>query len=303
MKNKILVSGSLVYDKIMDFKGKFSDHIMADKIHSLSVCFLVDKLKINFGGTAGNIAYNLKLLGEEPIILSQAGADFGDYSKWLKKNKICMDGIKLINSKNTASAHIVTDTSDNQITALHLETMGVASGINERKIKSFGRAFIGIVSPGNAEDMMSAARVYKKLGIAYIADPGQQIPALNSRELGYLVKDAYGLMCNDYELELIMKKLGLRSIKSLEKLVGFLVVTLGAKGSVIHSQGKRIKIPVIKPRRVVDPTGAGDAYRAGFIKGLSLGFDLEKSGKLGSWVAKFPVEYYGTQEHSFKFKK
>lgn len=293
MKQKILVSGSLVYDKIMDFKGKFSEHIMADKIHSLSVCFVVDKMKVNFGGTAGNIAYNLKLLGEEPVILSQAGSDFGDYKKWLMKNRITLDGLKILKDKNTTSAHIVTDLADNQITALHLETMGVASGITQRKVKTFGQIGMAIVSPGNVKDMIDAVRIYKKLGIAYIADPGQQIPALNSRELEFLIKGARALIVNDYEMELVRKKIK----KQIKNLIDILVITYGAQGSVILNKNKKIKIKAVKPKKIVDPTGAGDAYRAGFIKGLVSGWDLKKSGKFASFVAKHPVEYYGTQEH------
>jgi len=315
-KKKILVSGSLVYDKIMDFKGRFGDYIMPDKIHKLSVCFVVDRLKINFGGTAGNIAYNLKMLGEEPVVLSQAGQDFGDYKKWLDKNRINTSGIKIIKSKNTASAHIITDRADNQITALHLETMGVPSDITEAKIKKYDNVSLAIVAPGNVKDMMAAVKVYKKLSIKYVADPGQQIPALSARELNYLIEGAKVLICNDYEMELIIKSLKQKNtrlpsalpqanggqVKTLKQMVEILIITYGARGSVIYNQGKEIKIKADKPRKVVDPTGAGDAYRAGFVKGLVNGLSLQKCGELASWVAKWPVENYGTQEHNFKIQ-
>lgn len=296
---KILVSGSLVYDKIMDFQGKFSDHIMAGKIHSLSVSFIVDKLKINYGGTAGNIAYNLKLFGQEPVILSQAGDDFGEYKKWLIKNKISTEGIKLIKGRNTASAHIITDRDDNQISALYLATMGIDSGLKEKKIKDFGKVKLAIVSAGNIDDMMTAVRIYKKLGIPYIADPGQQIPILGKAELEFLTRGAMALIVNDYEAELIRRKIK----KEVKKIVEVLVVTYGAKGSVIFYKGSSIKIAAVRPKKVVDPTGAGDAYRAGFIKGLVSGWELRKCGELASWAAKFPVEHYGTQEHRFRFKR
>src|SRR3989338_2623467 len=301
MKHKILVSGSLVYDKIMDFHGKFSDHIMPEKIHSLSVCFVVDKIKVNFGGTAGNIAYNLKLLGEEPVILSQAGADFSNYEKWLRKNRLILSGIKLLKDKNTAAAHIVTDMANNQITSLHLETMGVPCGITERKERNFGQVAMAIVAPGNTQDMLDAVRVYKKLGIPYIADTGQQIPLLSARELDFLIKNTRVLIGNDYELALIMKVLKHTSIEAIQRLVEVLVVTYGAQGSVIYSNHKQIKIKAVRPRKIVDPTGAGDGYRAGFIKGIVSGWDLKKCGELASWTAKFSVEHYGTQEHRFKF--
>jgi len=302
MKHKILVSGSLVYDKIMDFHGKFSDHIMPEKIHSLSVCFVVDKIKVNFGGTAGNIAYNLKLLGEQPVILSQAGADFSNYEKWLRKNRLILSGIKLLKDKNTAVAHIVTDRADNQITALHLETMGIPCGITEKKVRNFGQVAMAIVAPGNTQDMLAAVGVYKKLGIPYIADPGQQIPLLSARELDFLIKNAKALVGNDYEIALIMKALRLgKNMEAIKRLADVLVVTYGAQGSVIYSNHKQIKIKAVRPRKIVDPTGAGDAYRAGFIKGIVSGWDLKKCGELASWLAEFPVEHYGTQEHRFKF--
>ncbi|HRY63145.1 MAG TPA: carbohydrate kinase family protein [Patescibacteria group bacterium] len=298
---KILVSGSLAYDKILDFNGRFSDHIMPEKIHKLSVSFVVERERVNFGGTAGNIAYNLKLLGEEPVILSQVGKDFDYYKKWLVKNKLGLEGIKIIKNKNTAAAHIMTDLDDNQITALHLETMGIERGINPALIKKFEPIKIAIISPGNIKDMIGAARSYKKMKIEYIADPGQQIPALSAGQLKELIVGARALFCNDYEVELIMKTLKHKNIKALKQLIEILVVTYGAEGSVIYSKGKEIKIGIVKPRRVVDPTGAGDAYRAGFIKGLINGWDLKKCGELAAWVAKWPVEYYGTQEHRFKF--
>ncbi len=302
-KKKILVSGSLAYDKIFDFEGRFKDHIMPEKIHKLSVSFVVGKEKINFGGTAGNIAYNLKLLGEEPIILSQAGKYFDEYKKWLVKNKLRLEGIKIIKDKNTAAAQIMTDLDDNQITALHLETMGVPRDINVGLVKKMGPVAMAIVSPGNIDDMLSAARVYKKTGIPFIADPGQQIPALSAGQVKELITGAKALFCNDYEIELITKTLKHKNTETLKRMVEILVITYGAKGSVIYNKGREIKIGIVKPKKVVDPTGAGDAYRAGFIKGLISGWDLKRCGELAAWVAKWPVEYYGTQEHHFQFPK
>ena len=243
----------------------------------------------------------MKLLGEEPVILSQAGADFSNYEKWLRKNRLILSGIKLLKDKNTAAAHIVTDRADNQITALHLETMGVPCGITERKVRNFGQVAMAIVAPGNTQDMLDAVRVYKKLGIPYIADPGQQIPLLSARELDFLIKNTRVLIGNDYELALIMKVLKHTSIEAIQRLVEVLVVTYGAQGSVIYSNHKQIKIKAVRPRKIVDPTGAGDGYRAGFIKGIVSGWDLKKCGELASWTAKFSVEHYGTQEHRFKF--
>ncbi len=303
LKNKkIIVTGSLAYDKIMSFKGRLKDHIMMDKIHKLSVSFLIDNLKINFGGTAGNISYNLKLLGLEPIIISQVGDDFANYKKWLIKNKINLKNIKVIKNKKTASAYIITDKDDNQLTALHLETMAVPVGITERKIKQLGKIDLAIVAPGNKDDMLNAVKVYKKLGIEYIADPGQQIPVFNNKEMTNLIRGAKILVVNDYELDLIIKILKYKSIKTIHRLVDILVVTYGGKGSIIYSINKKIVIKAVKPKRIIDPTGAGDAYRAGLIKGLVENWELKKSGQLASWVAKYAVEHYGTQEHKFNYK-
>lgn len=300
-KQKILVSGSLAYDKIMDFNGQLKDHIMIDKIHKLSVSFMVNKLKINFGGTAGNIAYNLKLLDLEPIIISQAGDDFLNYKKWLLKNKISLEQIKIIKNKNTATAYIITDKVDNQITALHLATMGVPVNINQQKIKKIGKVDLAIVSPGNKEDMLKAVKVYKKMGITYIADPGQQIPVFNSQEMDNFIKGARVLIVNDYEFDLIRKKIT-KTQKQIEKMVEILVITYGSVGSKIFSNNKMIKIKAVQPQKIADPTGAGDAYRAGLIKGLIEGWELKKSGELAAWVAKHAVEHYGTQEHKFRYK-
>jgi len=300
-KQKILVSGSLVYDKIMNFNGRLKDHIMMDKIHKLSVSFVVDKLKINFGGTAGNIGYNLKLLGLEPIIISQAGDDFSNYQKWLLKNKISLAEIKIIKHKNTASANIITDRDDNQITVLHLETMGVAARIKEEKIRKMGKIDLAIVSPGNKEDMLKGVQVYKKIGIEYIADPGQQIPVFNNQEMKSFIKGAKVLIVNDYEFELISRKIK-ATRQQIEKMMEILIITYGADGSEIYNNGKVIKIEAVRPKKNVDPTGAGDAYRAGLIKGLIDGWELKKCGELAAWVAKHAVEHYGTQEHKFSYK-
>lgn len=299
--NNILVSGSIVYDKIMDFPGSFIDHIVPHKIHSLSVCFLVNNLRINFGGTAGNISYNLKLLGENPIILSQAGRDFSAYRTWLKKNKISDKEIKIIKNQDTASAHIITDKNNNQITAMHLATMGVPRGITPAIIKKYQPVTLAIIAPGNINDMLAAAKIYQQFNIPYIADPGQQIPIMNARQLDFLIKKSKVLICNDYEIELIKNKMH-KAKKQLRNLVDILVITYGAKGSVIYNGSGVIKIKADLPQRVVDPTGAGDAYRAGFIKGLVQAWPLAKCGELASRVAKYPVAHYGTQEHKFNFK-
>ncbi len=291
----------MVYDKIMDFPGRFVDHIIPEKIHALSVNFVVEKIEVKVGGTAGNIAYNLKLLGEEPVIFSQAGRDFGLYQKWLRRNRIASDEIRLVPRKDTTVAHIITDRDDNQIAALHLETMGVPCGITAQKVKRYLPAALAIIAPGNIADMMNAARVYKKLGIRYIADPGQEIPLLSARELNYLIKGAHLLISNDYEFAQIQKKLK-QSEKEILRKAETVVVTRGDRGSLIYHQAHTYTVKAVRPKKVVDPTGAGDAYRAGFIKGLVSGWSLPRCGEFASYIAKFPVEHYGTQEHRFAVK-
>ena len=297
-QGKILVSGSLVYDKIMDFPGRFVDYIIPEKIHALSINFIVEKIEVKVGGTAGNIAYNLKLLGEEPIIFSQAGRDFGIYQKWLQRHRIADDEIRLVSRKDTTVAHIITDRDDNQIAALHLETMGVPCGITLQKVKRHLPAALAIIAPGNVTDMINAARVYKKLGIRYIADPGQEIPLLSARELNYLIQGAHLLISNDYEFAQIKQKLQQDEEEILRK-VETVVVTQGAGGSLIYHDAHTYIVKAAHPKKVVDPTGAGDAYRAGFIKGLISGWSLPRCGEFASHIAKFPVEHYGTQEHQF----
>ncbi|MFA4872533.1 MAG: carbohydrate kinase family protein [Patescibacteria group bacterium] len=285
----------------MDFPGRFVDNIIPEKIHALSVNFVVEKIEVKVGGTAGNIAYNLKLLGEEPVIFSQAGRDFGVYQKWLQRHRIASDEIRLVSRKDTTVAHIITDRDDNQIAALHLETMGVPCGITAQKVKRHLPVAMAIIAPGNVTDMMDAARVYKTLGVRYIADPGQEIPLLSARELNYLIQGAHVLISNDYEFAQIKQKLK-QSEKEILRNVETIVVTLGAKGSLIYHRAHTYTVKAVRPKKVVDPTGAGDAYRAGFIKGLVSGWSLPRCGEFASYIAKFPVEHYGTQEHRFKVR-
>ena len=296
---QILVSGSLAYDRIMDFPGFFKDHILPDKIHILNVSFAVNGIKENFGGTAGNIAYNLSLLGETPIILSCAGKGFSAYEKWLKRNKIEISQIKKIKSRNTASANIITDQADNQITGFNPGALRISRGIFSKKLLNNS---IAIIAPGNNNDMEQYAELYKKEKVKYIFDPGQQITSLKKSALRNSIDGAWILIGNDYEINAIKRRLGWTGKALLDKIT-MLAVTKGAKGSEIYSQGKKIKIPPAKPKSILDPTGAGDAYRAGLIKGLINGWPIEKAGKLAGLVSAYTVEKYGTQTHRFSLKE
>ena len=292
----IIVSGSLAYDRIMDFPGHFSDHILPGKIHVLNVCFQVNGMREKFGGTAGNIAYALSLVGEKPTISAAIGHDYHRYFDWMVKNGISTDGIKIIKDEFTAGAYITTDLADNQITGFNPGAMKHSSSLDFDKLNP--EDTIAIFSPGNLEDMVNYPRVCKQRGIGYIFDPGQSLPVLAAADVAGAIDGCRILISNDYELEMIMNKTALDK-KDLIRRAGTVIVTLGEKGSQIITAKGEINIPVVKPRKVEDPTGAGDAYRGGLISGLVRGKDIEQSARIGSVCASFAVESYGTQEYRF----
>jgi len=296
MNMNIIVSGSLAYDRIMDFPGHFSDHILPGKIHVLNVCFQVNGMREKFGGTAGNIAYALSLVGEKPTISAAIGHDYHRYFDWMAKNGISTDGIKIIKDEFTAGAYITTDLADNQITGFNPGAMKYSSSLDFANLNP--EDTIAIVSPGNLEDMVNYPRVCKQRGIGYIFDPGQSLPVLAAADVAEAIDGCRILISNDYELEMIMNKTALDK-KDLIRRAGTVIVTLGEKGSQIITAKGETNIPVVKPRTVEDPTGAGDAYRGGLISGLVRGKDIEQSARLGSVCASFAVECYGTQEYRF----
>lgn len=293
---KILVSGSLAYDRIMDFPGKFKDHILADKIHTLNVCFTVNGVTEKFGGTAGNIAYSLALLNEQPLILATAGKDFINYQKWLEQHDLSLSGIRIIPEEFTAGAYITTDKSDNQITNFNPGAMGHSSEYNFNDLNP--EDTLAIISPGNFADMLAYSRQYKKLNIPYIFDPGQSIPALGKKHLCEMIDGSAIFISNDYELEMVRGTTGLDYNKILE-YSEIIITTLGEKGSIVSYEDRTVAIPSAQPHCVSDPTGAGDAFRSGLIKGMIMGKDIIESARIGSTCASFAVENYGTQEHSF----
>jgi adenosine kinase len=293
----IYISGSLAYDRIMDFPGLFSEHILPDKIHMLNVSFTVNSMQEKFGGTAGNIAYTLRLLGEKSVILATIGKDFAGYFNWLDANDMSREGIKVIDSELTAGAYITTDKADNQITGFNPGAMKFRSGYGFPGDKT---GAVGLMGPGNLDDMMEYARYYKSNGISCICDPGQSLPSWKADDLYEWIKGSSILIANDYEIELISKALG-KDRQGLLDLAPVIIITLGEKGSVVISADGDIKIPAAKAAAVVDPTGAGDSYRAGLLKGLALGKDIETSAKIGAVAATYAIEKYGTQEHHFSF--
>ena len=297
---KILVCGSLAYDRLMDFPGKFADHLLADKLNQINVCFMVTGMTEKFGGTAGNIAYSLALLGEAPLILAACGSDFDRYEAWLVKLGLPLDGIRKIDEVITGGAYITADENENQITIFNPGSMGYPSLYAFDNVDP--RDTLAIISPGNLEDMLVYSRKYKEMGIRYIFDPGQSIPAFSGEDLAEMITGSEIMISNDYELEMINQSTGL-PLENLLQKTRTVITTLGEEGSVIRTTEKEIKIPAVKASRVVDPTGAGDAYRSGLLKGLVTGLDLTAAAQMGSTSASFAVEHRGPQDHRYTMEE
>ncbi len=294
------ISGSLAYDRIMDFPGKFQDHILPEKIHIINVSFTVNGMKEKFGGTAGNIAYNLALLGEKPLILATAGKDFAVYEQWLQKHQLSMAGIRQIPEEFTACAYITTDEADNQITGFNPGAMKFPSLYSFNGLAPDNP--LAIISPGCIEDMRSYSRFFKEQKIPYIFDPGQSIPALSRDDMVEMITGAQILVSNDYELEMI-KKCTRWDKNDILQRTPTVITTLGEHGSILMTDGNEIKIRSAKAATLHEPTGAGDAYRAGLIKGLLMKKSLPESAQMGSTCASYAVEKHGTQEHRFTLEE
>ncbi|MEY4747510.1 MAG: hypothetical protein RLZZ416_559 [Candidatus Parcubacteria bacterium] len=292
--SKIIVSGSIAYDRIMDYAGNFTDSLVADKLHALSVSFQVERIKEEFGGCAGNLAYNLLLLGEQPSIIATAGSDFGRYADYLEQKGIRTSSIRIDRGDLTSVAHIVTDQANNQIAAFALASGGKPYG----ELPETKGVACAILGAGCVADTEALAAHAKGNSLIYYVDPGQAIPMLSADALCATIAGSAGLFANDYEIGMIESKTGWKEQELLEK-TSFVVITLGAKGSRVLTKEKTIEIRAVPVGDVVDPTGAGDAHRAGFVKGILSGFSLEQSGKLASAVAAYAVEKKGTQNHFF----
>lgn len=296
----ILISGSLAYDRIMDFPEYFADHILPDKIHVLNVCFQVNGIKENFGGTAGNIGYALKLMGQDPVITATIGQDYRRYFNWLDDNKINVENIVVIEDEFTAGAYITTDKADNQITGFNPGAMKFSSDFDFAALDP--KESMVIVSPGNLDDMINYPKLCKERGIPYIFDPGQALPVLQAQDLIDVITGSNLLIVNDYEFDLIMNKTEL-SKEQLLALPLATIITLGEHGSELHQNGTITKIAPATAKTVVDPTGCGDAYRGGLLSGLATGKDLLESATLGTVCASFAVECYGTQQYTFTIEE
>ncbi len=288
-----LICGSIAYDTIMVFKDYFKNHILPEQIHILNVAFLVPDMRREFGGCAGNIAYTLRLLGSKPLIMATVGEDYQPYAYRLKKLNLSQKHIRQVPDTFTAQAFITTDLDDNQITAFHPGAMNYS---HYNHIKDTDDVNLGIISPDGREGMLQHAREFHEQVIPFVFDPGQGLPMFNGEELLNFVQQADFVTVNDYEAQLLQERTG-KKIEELAKLVKALVVTLGARGSLIHAGGKRIDIPCVKAEAVVDPTGCGDAYRAGLLYGISQGMDWETTGRLASLMGAIKIVRRGGQNH------
>ena len=294
---RFLVTGSIAYDYIMVFPGRFRDHILADKMHVLSVSFLVDSLKRRRGGTGANIAYNVALLGERPVLIGTVGDDAAEYRQWLESRGIDLSGVRIIPGEHTASCFINTDLQDNQITAFYPGAMAQASSVSLHDVNVSPEDLV-IIAPNDPKAINRYTAECTEAGIPYLYDPSMQLPRMTKEELFDGCRGARVLAGNDYEFGMMAEKMGL-SEAALRRYVPVTVMTRGEAGALITVEGKEYEIPPAKPREVVDPTGAGDAFRAGFMLGIARGFSWPVIGRLAALSAVYAIEHRGTQEHSY----
>lgn len=294
-----LICGSMAYDTIMVFHDKFKNHILPEKVHMLNVSFLVPIIRREFGGCAGNIAYNLKLLGEQPKIMATVGHDFEPYAQWLSQCQISDKYIRRLSGQYTGQAYITTDEDDNQITAFHPGAMN-DSHLNTLPLKE--EIEIGIVSPDGKQGMQQHAQEFADAEIPFIFDPGQGMPMFSGEELLELLELATWATFNDYESELMQERTGL-SLEQIAEKVDALIITLGGQGSKIYTDGECIDIPSAKAKQLNDPTGCGDAYRAGLLFGIMNEYDWAATGRIASLLGAMKIEHHGTQNHQFTMEQ
>ena len=291
---KILVTGSIAYDTIMVFPDRFKNHLLADQLHILNVCFLTPDMRREYGGTAGNIGYNLKLLGEAPLVMATVGEDIGPYLERLRRLGIDSRLLRKMPGQFTAQAFITTDLDDNQITAFH---PGAMNSSHENHVRHELGAGLAIIGPDGKQGMQQHARECAELGVPYLFDPGQGLPMFSREEIEELLRHASYVAVNDYEGKMLEEKTG-RGLEELARGLKALVATLGAQGSLIFAGGKRHEIPVARADAVVDPTGCGDAYRAGLLYGIARGWDWDNTGKLASVMGSIKIAHRGAQNHA-----
>lgn len=293
--NAALICGSIAYDTIMVFHDRFKHHILPDQIHILNVSFLVPELRREFGGCAGNIAYNMRLLGDVGYPMGTVGRDFDDYAAWMRRVGVPLDHVKVIPDARTAQAFITTDLDDNQITAFHAGAMGFS---RQNQVTDANGIRLGVVAPDAPDAMLVHAEQFAADGIRFVFDPGQNMPLFNAEELHRFIDQATWIAVNDYEWQLLKQRTG-HSEQSILEHVEALIVTQAASGSAIYTRDEALRIPSAKPSQVLDPTGCGDAYRAGLLHGLLHGRDWATTGRIASLMGAIKIEHKGTQNHSF----
>jgi adenosine kinase len=290
----ILVSGSLAYDTIMVFPDQFKKHILPDQIHILNVAFMVPDMRREYGGTAGNIAYNLGLLGENPTIMATVGHDFAPYAQRLENLGLSARHVRILDGQFTAQAFITTDIDDNQITAFH---PGAMSDSQVNRVADASGVRLAIVSPAGRQGMIEHARDLAEAGIPFVFDPGQGLPMFSGPELLELIERARALTVNTYEARVIEDKTG-RRVEDIARTIGAVVVTRGAEGSTVHVDGRSIDVAAVPPEALVDPTGCGDAYRAGLLYGMARDWAWERSARLASVMGSIKIARRGGQNHN-----
>jgi adenosine kinase len=292
---RVLICGSIAYDTIMVFHDRFRNHILPDQLHILNVAFLVPDMRREYGGCAGNIAYTLNLLGGEPLVMATVGDDYAPYAERLRELGIDQTHIRAVPGSYTAQAFITTDLDDNQITAFHPGAMNHSHANHVRDATNIG---VGIVAPDGREGMLQHAREFHEAGVPFVFDPGQGLPMFDGAELAEFVRLADYVTVNDYEGRLLQERTGC-ALEALAKRVKALIVTLGARGSLVYTDGRCLEIPAVKPEAVVDPTGCGDAFRAGLLYGIAAGYDWPVTGRLASLLGAVKIAKRGGQNHRF----
>jgi len=295
MTHATLICGSLAFDKIMQYHGRFAETLLADQLHRVNVSFLVPTLRTEYGGCAANIAYNLKLLGGDPLIMATLGQDGADYLARLRNFGIETRAIKTIGDAYTAQCFVTADQDNNQINAFHPGAMQFS---HENKVADQGDLRVAIIAPDGRDGMLQHARDCAAEKVPFMFDPGQQLPMFNGEELLTFIEQATYLAANDYEFEMVMDRTGL-TLEQIAARLDALVVTRGEKGSEIYAGGERYDIPAVTAAAVVDPTGCGDAYRAGLLYGIAQGYDWNTTGRLASLLGSIKIAHQGGQNHSF----
>jgi adenosine kinase len=296
---RTMICGSFAYDHIMVFGDRFRNHILPEKVHMLNVSFLVPTMRREFGGCAGNIAYTLKLLGGDPMPMGTVGEDFEPYARWMDECQIDRSHVTLVDGTFTGQAFVTTDLDDNQITAFHPGAMGFS---HRNEVGNVDGVRLGIISPDGREGMIEHARQFTEAGIPFVFDPGQGLPMFDDAELRRFISQATWLAANDYEWELIAERTGMTIADALDELEA-VVITRGRKGSTVHTAEGSLDIPVVAVDEPRDPTGCGDAYRAGLLFGLAKGLDWPTTGRIASLLGAIKIAEDGTQNHRFTIEE